>query len=354
MKKYVALTCFVFVLAAGFLCLPAVIDRLIPAVTVTYPVQTRFSDKAYVSGRVEEAVKTDVTVELPLVPKQVCVMVGDEVEANGLLATVDIAATRDAILSLLSNLDGISEETLSVFQSLAGLDGLTAQTDGGVLSGGMQELAQRLQDGLDETMLDALLPSQIRSPASGTVTSLNLTPGSLVMPSSPLATVSRTEELQVKMTVPETEAQEIAEGDPVLFTAAATGDQTYTGVVSRIFPTATQTLVGTSQQTVVGFYVTPTGNTGNLKPGYSVDGIIRTGEEEVGLVVPYEAIRQDETNQEYVYVVEGSRAVRRNIRVGKELSGGAVVIEGLSYDDAVVEEAEKIEADGGLVRIEAS
>lgn len=351
MKKYVGLLLTAVLLTTGFLSLPAAVEHFVPSVAVTFPLQTRFSDKIYVSGTVEEEIRTDVTVELPLVPQKVCVLVGDQVEANALLATVDVPATRSAILSLLSSMDGLSAESLSVFQSLVGMEDLTALSNTETLSADFSELIKLLQSGVDITFLDSYLPTEIRSPAAGTITSMNLTPGSIALPQTSVCTVSRTDSLLIRMTVPEADADSIQEGDPVIFTASATGNEMYTGSISRIFPSASKTIVGTSQQTVVGFYVTPETNTGRLKPGYSVDGIIRTGAEQIGLVIPYEAIRQDDSNQEYVYVIENGRAIRRNIKVGSELTSGAVVMQGLSAADVVVEDASAITQNGMPVRI---
>lgn len=351
MKKYVGLLLTAVLLTAVFLSLPAAVEHYVPAVAVTFPLQTRFSDKIYASGTVEEEVRTDVTVELPIVPQKVCVLVGDQVEANALLATVDIPATRRAILSLLSSIDGLSAESLSVFQSLIGTEALTALSSSETLTADFSELIKQLQNGTDITLLDSYLPTEIRSPAAGTITSMNLTPGSIALPQTPVCTVSRTDSLLIRMTVPEADADSIQEGDPVIFTASATGNEMYAGSISRIFPSANQTIIGTSQQTVVGFYVTPEADTGRLKPGYSVDGIIRTGAEQIGLVVPYEAIRQDDSNQEYVYVIENGQAIRRDIEVGSELTNGAVVTQGLSTADAIVEDASAITQSGMPVRI---
>lgn len=351
LKKYIILFLVTAGLVCGFLATPLAVERAAVVVEVGYPRSVRFYDKLYVSGTVEEKVKSDVTVELPVVPAEVKVLVGDWVEPNQLLATVDIPATRQAILSLLEAADGLSGETLTVIQGFLGGDMLTALAGEFSAGASWPELSSLLENEVDVQLLDRFLPTEIRAPAAGQVTAMNCSVGALSLPGTPVCTLSRTESLQVKMSVPEESAGLIAEGDTVSFQAAATGGEEYSGKISRIFPAAVKTLSGTSQQTVVGFYVALPEDCSGLKPGYTVDGVIRIGEEQKALVVPYEAIRQDEANQEFVYLAQNGRAVRRDITVSRELSGGAAVSEGLSVGDRVIQDAAVVSGEGCLVRM---
>ena len=87
-----------------------------------------------------------------------------------------------------------------------------------------------------------------------------------------------------------------------------------------------------------------------MKPGYTVSGVIKDQDPQSALIIPYEAIQQDELNQEYVYVYESGRAVRRNIVTGQELSWGVAVDMGLSEEDAVIQNASAIPGENCLVR----
>ena len=72
---------------------------------------------------------------------------------------------------------------------------------------------------LDLSLLSSVIPSELRAPASGTVTFLSLVPGGAALPSSSVCTVSQTDQLRLKMLVGETEADQVEEGDLVVFQA---------------------------------------------------------------------------------------------------------------------------------------
>lgn len=48
------------------------------------------------------------------------------------------------------------------------------------------------------------------------------------------------------------------------------------------------------------------------------------------LIVPYGCVNQDDDGQEYVYLYEDGRAVRRDIAVSEELGGGYLLADGAS------------------------
>ena len=81
---------------------------------------------------------------------------------------------------------------------------------------------------------------------------------------------------------------------------------------------------------------------------------ITTGARRNMLTVPYEAVRQDERNVEYVYLAQGSRAVRRNIVTGVELLEGVEVKEGLAAGDLVIADAAKVAGEDALVHLQRS
>ncbi len=321
-KAYRRLFGITALLIAGFLALPWAIGSTAAPVTLIRPSIQKFSEDIYVSGTVEETARSELTVDLPLVPKNVFVELGDRVETNQLLAEVDQKATQEALMQLVGAVDLIPSEYRTL---LAGMD-------------------------LDLSLLSSVIPSELRAPASGTVTSLSLVPGGAALPSSSVCTVSQTDQLRLKMLVGETEADQVEEGDLVVFQADATGTEKYTGEVSSVFPAASKTLVGTSQQTVVGTYVTIHRQDTRLKPGYTVTGVIKKKAAKEAMVLPYTAVSQDEENQEFVYVYENGRAIKRVISTGMEYSDGVTVLDGLSSEDLVIEFAEQVPRENCLLR----
>ena len=332
MKKYFALSAATLLAVAFLLSMPVIFENTVVQVQVMHPAVRSANTDITVSGTVEAKGRQDVTVEIPVVAGQVNVSVGDSVEVNQVLAMVDTEATRGAILNLIGSSDLIPKEYISAMGSISGLSQL-----------GLEEAQNYLSQDL--------IPTQIFAPTSGVVTSINMVPGTLSLPKTALCTISKTDSLRLKMSVGEDWADQVNAGDSVVFKANATGDENYAGKVERIFPSAVETVVGTSRQTVVGMYVDILGNTSRLKPGYSVNGVIRKPSEKKVMIIPYEAISQDEDNQEYVYIFQKSRAVRRNISTGQEFSYGAEVTAGLTSQDLLITDASLIPDDGTLAVI---
>lgn len=89
---------------------------------------------------------------------------------------------------------------------------------------------------------------------------------------------------------------------------------------------------------------------GALRSGYSAEGDIYGGEERLLSTLPYEAIRQDGEG-EYVYVLSGNKAVRREIETGIELSGETEIVRGLNERSEVILSPDRV-TDQALVRKE--
>ena len=53
-------------------------------------------------------------------------------------------------------------------------------------------------------------------------------------------------------------------------------------------------------------------------------------------MVPFESVRQDKDNVEYVYVYQNGRAVRQDIETGEETSDGVEVLSGLTGGEIVL------------------
>lgn len=59
-----------------------------------------YTETVTVSGTVEEEKKKEISLDLPIVPEQVMVQVGEKVEAGDVLATIDVKPPK----TLLPNL----------------------------------------------------------------------------------------------------------------------------------------------------------------------------------------------------------------------------------------------------------
>ena len=86
-----------------------------------------------------------------------------------------------------------------------------------------------------------------------------------------------------------------------------------------------------------------------LRPGYSVSAQIQKKDQRAVWTVPYESVAQDDDGQEYVYVYEDGRAVRRDVVTGKEFPDCVAIESGISEEDLIIGEAAQIRREGARV-----
>jgi hypothetical protein len=53
-------------------------------------------------------------------------------------------------------------------------------------------------------------------------------------------------------------------------------------------------------------------------------------------VVPYEAISQDENNKEFVFAIQNSRAVKKEVVTGLENDAGIEILQGINSQDIII------------------
>jgi membrane fusion protein (multidrug efflux system) len=91
---------------------------------------------------------------------------------------------------------------------------------------------------------------------------------------------------------------------------------------------------------------------GRLRAGMFVEGRILTGVTAQAIVVPAAAVYRDDRSAQtaFLYLAENNRAVRRKVRIGRELDGKLEIVEGLKPGDILLAEQSIEIAEG--VRVE--
>ena len=321
MKKIVALLLTAAALCSGILAAPALARAALPEVELITMQEFTYEEAFYVSGVVESPKEQRMELDLPVVPSQVLVEEGDYVEYGQLLAVLDPAATEKALLSLAGEYAGFIPEEI-----LPGLQAAFAAADPKLPSGGF--------------------PLELRSTMNGILTAMNLREGQLFLPTSPAAAVSSANYLRVRLFVPEAEAGALSRCTRLTFTASAVEGGLFAARISRIGAEAVKRLDGLSYETVVEAVADIEEDFGVLRPGYTVRAAIPRGEPEVLRLLPYEAVLQDDSGQEYVYVYQEGAVSRRDIRTGEELSTSLAVTYGLSPYEKVVYQAGALKGEG--------
>ena len=154
--------------------------------------------------------------------------------------------------------------------------------------------------------------------------------------------------------VNEADISQVEPGQAAQLSGAAFPNGGYSGTVSMISDNAYTVPLNSlsASETVVDVTVLiEEGDTSRLRSGYSVTAQLKTGEERILNMLPYSAIQQDDKG-EYVYVLNSSTAVRRDIVTGMELADKTEVVSGVENSEKVIITPDNV-YDGGKVRVKA-
>lgn len=187
-----------------------------------------------------------------------------------------------------------------------------------------------LLNGIGDTGSQDGYAGYIVSPCDGIVTELKIQEGGFISASTNCVTISDMSDLYVRVSISEGNVADLALGMPVDITGKGFKDKTYKGVLTQIMPVAKQlsSLTGTGE-TVVEAIVAIKQPDELLKPGYTADVKIFTTRKLDTIVIPYEAIRQDENNVQMVFVNENGICKKKVITTGYELEDYVEVVTGL-------------------------
>lgn len=347
-KLFLILTLVLILILSGYI-IPMTMVKSYPKVSLVNPYMIDISNDIHISGEVKEIDVNQVVTTLPVVPNDVLVKVGDKVEINQTIATIDKIATQNAIINFANMIINTSAylpditELLDIFENY----GVHFEYENSQLVN--VDLAKNNLSNQVEKVANTTLPTEIKATTDGVITSIDLIKGSVTSPQSVVCTISKTDELYVQLEINEQNISQIEVGDKVIFKAIATDDEKYQGIITTIFPTASKVYQGTTQKTIVGAYVELDETYDNLKAGYNITGVVKDSENEQTLILPYETIKQDENNNEYVYIYEQNRAIKQIITTGRELAQGVEIISGLNENSKVIFNSNDVKTHGEIV-----
>ena len=196
--------------------------------------------------------------------------------------------------------------------------------------------------------------STLTSPTAGRLLVVHQRSEGPVSPGQPLFEIGDTGALEVVVRVLSRDAVRIEPGTRVLVTQWG-GDRDLEARVSRVDPEGFSQVsaLGVEERRVLvnADLMAPPGEQGGLGSGYRVVARFIVWEDEDVLLVPTAALFR--TGEGWsTFVVEGGRAVAREVEVGRQSGLAAQVLSGLSAGDRVVVHPGNDLADGVRVRVE--
>lgn len=216
----------------------------------------------------------------------------------------------------------------------------------------LQQLEQRME--LDEVNLKLALENfenqlrakererqkmTITAPAQGVITTVYARAGDLIGSNSPIATIiATTRTIEAKLSEENFAAVKLGQKASVRFLTF--GADQYNATVTKILPSADPT---TQRYTVFLDVVLPAGRV--LLPGLTGEVSIVISERANATIIPRRALIGD-----YVYILDGSRVVRRRVEKGYEGLNQVEILKGVAVDERVVVEQQDRFRDGDRVR----
>ena len=188
------------------------------------------------------------------------------------------------------------------------------------------EKAQAAYDLANAMMND----NTIIAPFNGTVTAVNATTGENIPPLKPVISLISTEQLSVKISVPEDEIAKVHVGDAADIVIPALDNRHFSGQVTE--KSMTSSLLTHSYPVKVRIEKPDK----ELSPGM-IGKVILKADVNTGIVVPANAILIGQ-NGKFVWVEEDGKAARRPIKITGYSGKGVIVSEGLKNGDRVIVE----------------
>ncbi|MFW2405379.1 MAG: efflux RND transporter periplasmic adaptor subunit [Gammaproteobacteria bacterium] len=185
--------------------------------------------------------------------------------------------------------------------------------------------------------------SFVRAPFSGTVGLRKISLGDLVGPETIITTLDDTDTIKLDFTIPEIYLSSLERGMPIEARSNVFRDRIFTGAISSIDTRVDP--ITRSLSVVAGM----PNDDGLLRPGMFLTVGVEKERENV-LLIPEEALVPRQGRQ-FVYVIEGGKAVEKQVELGARAPGLAEIRSGISAGDTIVTEGTQKLRNGAVVEI---
>ena len=268
------------------------------------------------TAQLEAKVINNITAQAGGRLKQLLVKVGDRVGAGQAVARMEATQASQAQIQLAD-----------AKTNFARMDELYKV--GGV-SKAQWEQAKSAVDQAKLAYGNAAENTVLRSPISGFVTAKNYDNGDMTSPQLPVVVIQQIAPVKAVIGVSEQYYSYLKKGAAATLSVDALGEETFSGVVTNIFPTLDPVTHTVSTEIEIA------NKDLKLRPGMYARVHLDFGTKEA-LTVPDKAIvRQAGSGARYVYVFSGGKAVYRAVELGQQQGDLYEVVSGLNAGDQVI------------------
>jgi membrane fusion protein, multidrug efflux system len=295
--------------------------------------------KTYINaqGKVDAEESVSLAAEMPGTITKINVHVGDQVNKGQVLAETDARALQQSISDLQTNAELVNQ----LYEKQKALWDQKIGTEVAFLQSRTQK------ESLEKKM--ATLQEQVRmtkiiSPIDGTVDAVDIKLGQLTAPGMPAIRVINFNNLKLKADLAESYASKVHKGDEVKIKFPDANDTISARVnysarsinpLNRTF--AVEVLLDSKREFHPNqIAVLSINDYSSAKPVISL---------------PLNYVQKDLKSQPFVLVAENNKAVKKNVKLGKEYNGKVEITEGLTGQDSVITSGYDGLNEGDIIRI---
>lgn len=311
-RKYVMLLAFTLLAVTGILITGVFFRNSVVEVSVVKVEPLTVENAVTCTGRVERSKTTNIYVQKTCEVKEIYVKNGDQIKAGQPLFSI---AT---VQSNSSNSNITQEEA----QQQAYNKYLNS--------------SQSSDSSSSSALSSAIKVEDITAPVDGEITSILIERGGYAYASTTAMAIASNSELQIRLSVNESQVSDIKVGQKATITGVGFKNSSYSGVVKSISSGAKQVNTTAGQDTVIDVIVSVEKPNSDIKPGFTAKAKIITSESSNVIIAPYEAVRADNSGNEYVFKLNGKQAVKVPILTNREFDDGFEIKSGLSQNDKIV------------------
>ena len=298
-----------------------------PSVEVVHATTRDVAQESTYSSTVEAYATNNIMPQAGARIRKINVEVGDYVVKGQVLAEMDRFQLEQLELQIQNDeveyarLKGLFEE------------GGVSQSDFEAAELGYKVRKTNYQNLLENTIL--------RSPINGYVTARNFDKGDMFSMSAPLFTVQQVVPVKLLVGISESEYTKVKKGDVVSLSVDALPGRSFTGKVSRLYPT-----INAATHTFNAEVIVQNADRA-LRPGMFARVTVNFGSNHRVVLPDRCIVKQEGTGQKFVYLLNNDDTVSYiPVTVGRHIGSEYEVVDGVAEGDLVVSKGQATLKDG--------
>lgn len=300
-------------------------------VTVDAARLTDFGSRQQYTAQLEAKTLNNITAQAGGRVKQILVAVGDRVAAGQIVARMEATQASAAQIQLAD-----------AKTNFARMDELYKV---GGISKAQWEQAKSALEQAKLSYGNASENTLLRSPISGFVTAKNYDNGDVTSPAQPILVIQQVSPLKVVVNVSEQYYTRLKPGLEAYLSVEALGEQTFSGRISKVYPTVDATTH------TVGVEIEVANKDQRLRPGMYARLSLDFGIRQALTISDKAIVRQAGSGIRYVYVLKEGKAVYREVELGELQDGRYEALRGIEPGEQLIISAPSRLKNGTAVKL---